>query len=65
MSEIKDYLGHDDNMDFLKELENETPQEISEREREYYEECEFKRKLTDKEWEEFWKVEKVKLGYKD
>lgn len=35
------------------------------KEREYYEECEFKRKLTDKEWEDFWKIEKVKLGYKD
>ena len=61
----KSYFGHDDNMDFLKKLENETPEEIERREREYYELIEFKRKLSDKEWEDFWKIEKVKLGYTD
>lgn len=33
MSRFEIEYGHDDNMDFLKELDNETPQEISERER--------------------------------
>ncbi len=61
----KSYLGHDDNMDFLEKLKNETPEQTSKSEREYYEIRVFKRKLSDKEWEDFWKVEKVKLGYTD
>lgn len=61
----KNYLGHDDNMDFLEKARNETPEETSKRERVYYELRVFKRKITDKEWEEFWKAEKIKLGYKN
>lgn len=55
----------DDRQLELEELKNETPEEMSRRERRYYEKHEFKRKVTDEEWEEFWKVEKVKFGYLD
>ena len=59
------YFGHDDNMDFLKKISNETPEERDKAERDYYENCKFKRKLSDAEWEDFWKDEKKRLGYKD
>lgn len=59
------YFVHDDNMDFLKKVKNETPEERDKAERDYYEHYKFKRKLSDDEWEDFWRDEKKRLGYKD
>lgn len=61
----KNFYGHNDSMEFLEKLRNETPEQSSKREREYYERKIFKRKLSDKEWNSFWEKEKGKLGYKN
>lgn len=59
------YTFEDDRQLELDKIKYETLEERDRAEREYYEFKVFKRKLTDVEWEEFWRTEKVKLGYKD
>jgi len=63
---IQDYeFDHDDRPDYFEKIKNETPEEREVSERRYYEKRVFNRELSDDEWRNFWKVEKVKLGYKD
>lgn len=55
----------DDRQLEIQKLKTESKEERDASERRYYENRVFKRKLSDAEWEDFWKDEKKKLGYKD